>query len=124
VIIVLDSGFLIALERRNQKALAVVDAIEQQQIPTFVPAGVLAQVWRDSPRQHAISKLIKSQTVKVVPFDEFTALKVGKLLADSGTSDLVDAHVAILAQKMNAIVYTSDIGDISALIPALELVRI
>jgi hypothetical protein len=47
--------------------------------------------------------------------DELAAKKVGELLGSSGTSDLVDAHVALLVYPGGQIL-TSDAPDIKALL--------
>lgn len=122
--VVLDSGFLIALERRDIFCISVVEDIQNSEIITYVPAGVLAQVWRGTARQHPISKLLQSKTVVVVAADEITAKQIGRILAKSGTSDPIDAHVALLAKELDAIVYTSDPDDIAAIDSTIRLVRV
>jgi hypothetical protein len=118
---VLDAGFFIALERGDGRALAVADAIRSYRIPAFVPASVVAQVWRGSPRQHDIGVLLKSRAITVETLNDLTARAVGVLLGKSRASDVTDAHVALLARRLNAIVYTSDPGDIEAINPQLQI---
>lgn len=114
-IVVLDAGALIALERRDTRMLALVDLLHRGRRSAFVPAGVVAQVWRGSPRQHAVMRLIRAEAVRVDPLSEDVAFRLGRLLAASDTSDVVDAHVAWLARRLRATVVTSDPGDIEAL---------
>ncbi|HWN59721.1 MAG TPA: hypothetical protein VNO25_03545 [Streptosporangiaceae bacterium] len=52
------------------------------------------------------------------------ATNVGRLLAASGTSDLVDAHVVICARRKGQQVVTSDPGDLRLLDPAVQLIAI
>ena len=52
------------------------------------------------------------------------ATNVGRLLAASGTSDLVDAHVVICARRTGQQVVTSDPGDLRLLDPAVRLIAI
>jgi len=104
------------------KALATV--IVRERIPGFVPAGVVAQVWRGSPRQHALGRLLATGAVRVDPMDEDTAKAVGVMLARSGTSDVVDGHVALLGRRTRGVVYTSDPGDITALDDTLDVVSV
>jgi len=52
------------------------------------------------------------------------AYRLGLLLAKSGTSDVVDAHVALLARRLQAIVLTSDPDDLRALDDTLTLVTV
>jgi hypothetical protein len=49
---------------------------------------------------------------------------LGLLLAKSGTSDVVDAHVALLARRLHATVVTSDPDDLTALDPILTVVTV
>lgn len=121
---VLDAGALIGLERRDPRLIALIDEIVRNRMIAFMPAGVLAQVWRGDPRQHAIARLLKTKTVRVEALDEQAAMQVGTLLGTSGSSDVVDAHVALLAARVRGVVYTSDPDDLRALNQALPLIEI
>jgi predicted nucleic acid-binding protein len=120
--LVLDAGALIALERRNRRMLALADELHRSRRRAFVPAGVVAQVWRGSPRQHAVLRLVRAQTVRVESLTEEVAVQLGLLLAKSGGADVVDAHVALLARLLRATVVTSDPDDLAALDPGIDLV--
>jgi hypothetical protein len=120
--IVLDTGALIGLERRDPRLVALADEIVRRRIPTAIPAGVVAQAWRGSPRQHAVSRLLGSRCVLIHPLDDITAFRVGALLARQGGSDVTDGHVALLAGRLRATVYTSDPADIRVLDPTLTVV--
>ena len=122
--LVLDAGFFIALERGDRRMLAVAECIKKYRVPTYVPAGVVAQAWRGTPRQHDLGMLLKSQALKVEPLDDNTARFVGVLLGQTGTSDVTDAHVALIARRLNAVVYTSDLGDINAIDATLRIDRV
>jgi len=50
--------------------------------------------------------------------------RLGLLLAKSSTSDVVDAHVALLARGLRATVLTSNPDDLTALDPTLTLVTV
>ena len=119
--VVLDAGALIALDRRDRAMLARVAVIVRDKIPTYVPAGVVAQVWRGSPGQHDIATLLKSEAVKVTPLDDTVARQVGVLLGRTGTADVTDGHVALLAESVGGKVYTPDPGDIAAINPTLDI---
>jgi len=121
---ILDAGALIALERGDRRVTALAAVIARDQIPAFVPAGVVAQVWRGTARQHAIARLLATDAIRVDPLDDATARAVGVLLGTSGTSDVVDGHVAWLARRTRGTVYTSDVGDIERIDPALHVVRV
>lgn len=119
--IVYDAGALIALERRNPKMLALTQALIAHNASAHVPAGVLAQVWRGSSRQHPIGKLLKASAIRVHTLDHSVALRIGKLLGQSKTSDVIDAHVVLLARLLGATVITSDPDDIQKLDSSLRL---
>ncbi|MET8773520.1 PIN domain-containing protein [Nocardia sp. NPDC004654] len=122
MIVVLDSGALIGLEKRGAAAVAALEYAQRNTYDVIVPATVLAQCWRNSPRQHAVSRLLKTRAVRVVDLAEAHAYAVGKLLADTGTADVVDAHVIVLARALRAtLVLTSDPDDLKALDPAVRL---
>ncbi|MDR0482380.1 MAG: PIN domain-containing protein [Cellulomonadaceae bacterium] len=123
--VVLDAGALIALESHDRRMAALVEAIVTYRVPTFVPASVVAQTWRGGPRQHHISRLLKSRALRVMPLDDETARRIGLLLGATGTADVVDAHVADLAAYVgHATVYTSDPSDIRILNPHLTVKRV
>lgn len=122
--VVLDAGALIALERGDRRALALLRELVGAKISAHVPAGVVAQVWRGSARQHAVIRLLKAEAVRVHAFTETMAYRVGLLLAASGTSDVVDAHVALLGRSLRAPVITSDTEDLRKLDPSLTFVAI
>jgi predicted nucleic acid-binding protein len=122
--VVLDSGALIALERRDRRALALLRELVARRASAHVPATVVGQVWRGSARQHAVMRLLKAEAVRVHPFTEALSYRVGLLLRSSGTTDVVDAHVALLARSLRAPVVTSDEDDLRRLDAALDLVAI
>lgn len=123
--IVLDAGALIGIERRRRDVIAIVEDAVDEMEPIRVPTTVLAQVWRNSPRQHAMTRLLATGGVGLVDLDRKHALAVGALLADSGTSDVVDAHVVVCARLLRAdVVVTSDPDDLRSLDSALRLIEV
>lgn len=78
---------------------------------------VFDQVWRASPRQHALSTV--RQLCREVPFTQRTADEVGRLLGRSATSDVIDAAVIVTAIEHNAAVLTSD-DDLTRLAEAAD----
>lgn len=122
--VVLDAGALIGLERGDSRMTALMLVVAREEIPTFVPAGVLAQVWRGSARQHDIARLLATGAVRVDSLDEGTAKAIGVLLGTSHTSDVTDGHVALLARRTHGTVYTSDAGDLRRIDPAADIVSI
>jgi hypothetical protein len=121
---VLDAGAFIALERRDPRMLALVAELLAQRQVARAPAGVVAQVWRGSPRQHAMIRLLRTGVIRAEPLSEQVALRVGLLLAATGASDVIDGHVALIARNVRGTVVTSDPDDIARLDPSLDLVRV
>jgi hypothetical protein len=115
---VYDSGALLAMDaasstaafRRHRGLVSRGDKI-------LVPAVAAAQVLRDPARQVRLMRALKS--CDVVPFRERDTWDVGRLLAASGTADIVEAFVALVAARARAAVITSDAADISKLLAAL-----
>jgi hypothetical protein len=52
---------------------------------------------------------------EIEPLDGIAAKAGGQLLGSTGTSDIVDASVVVLARRYEASVVTSDPGDIGRL---------
>lgn len=116
--LVLDAGGLIDVERGGFGTKSLIET-RPPGSRLVVPAGVLAQVWRGGP-QPRLSKLLRSG-VEVQPLDRMAARAVGALLAASGTSDIVDAHVVLVARQHNAVIVTSDADDLHHLDPRAHL---
>ena len=108
----LDAGALIDAERAGRMtALIVGEAIARGESIT-VPAGVLAQVWR-SDRNARLALFLRNCLVE--PLTETQAKGVGRLLARSGTSDIVDASLVLSAASRGDVIVTSDAADIQHL---------
>lgn len=124
--LVLDAGALIALERGDRSVAILLREARRSADLMLVPAPVWAQVWRAHPRQALLARFRRSEPPpQIVPLDDAAADRVGLLLAQSGTRDVVDAHVVVVARAAGAsLVLTSDPGDIRRLDPALRLVRV
>lgn len=72
---------------------------------------VLAQAWRNPATQVPLARL--AATMDVYPFGD--PKTVGLRCARSGTSDVVDASLAVLADQLATTILTTDPGDISKL---------
>ena len=72
---------------------------------------VVAQVWRGGARQARLAAFL--QTLTVHSFDDGPS--VGRLLALSGTSDVVDAHLVILALRLGDDILTGDTDDLATI---------
>jgi hypothetical protein len=114
--IVLDTGALIALERDDRRMWAALKLSAANGEDVLVPTTALAQVWRRSPSQARLSQALRHCVL--ASFDT-VARDVGELLGRARTTDLCDAHVAIVAAAQGNAVYTSDATDIHRLMVAL-----
>jgi hypothetical protein len=119
--VTLDAGGLIALDRNDRRVIALLARAAETRSPITVPATALAQAIRRPERQVRLARLIRQQTTTVQELDRVDATSVGRLLAASGTGDVVDAHVVICARRARQRVVTSDPDDLRALDPRLEL---
>ncbi len=115
--VVYDSGALIAADR-NERTFWLDHRVrlEQGVIPV-VPAAVIAQVSR-SARQAPLRRLLRGCDVAIL--DEAGAHRAGRLLGSTGTADVVDASVALVAADLGAVVLTSDRGDIERLLAGTD----
>lgn len=121
---VLDAGALIAHERNNPKVGALLKVASRQRIEMVLPSVVLAQVWRDGSRQAVLSRMLRTPGLIEARLNHEDAKHIGELLRQSGTTDVADAHVVVLAGRLRAQVITSDPDDISKLNAELPLIRV
>jgi predicted nucleic acid-binding protein len=120
--ITLDAGGLIALDRNDRRVVALLARAREVGADVTVPATALAQVVRRPERQVRLSRLIRQPTTAVVALDRVDATNVGRLLAASGTTDVVDAHVVVCARRTGQQVVTSDPDDLRRLDPDIRVV--
>jgi hypothetical protein len=118
----LDAGGLIALDRNDRRVIVLVARAAETGARITVPATALAQAIRRPERQIRLARLIRQPTTDVVALDRVDATSVGRLLAASGTSDVVDAHVVICARRSRQNIVTSDSRDLTRLDPAAPLI--
>ena len=111
--IVLDAGALIAIDKRDRAVGAMLRVLQREGVPVLTSAAVVAQAWRDPRRQVNLARVLTG--VDIAALDDVAAKRVGELLRANGTSDLADAHVALLVQPQERVL-TSDEADIKALL--------
>ncbi len=117
---VLDAGAFLALERGDPRMFTRSLEFRARSIPTVTSAGVVAQVWRGGAhRQVPVAFLLRR--TDIVDLTGLEARTVGKILGMTGTSDPVDAHIALIARTRDWPVLTSDAGDLRAIDRTLEL---
>ena len=122
--VMFDAGGLIALDRDDRRVVVLLARAAQTNASITVPATALAQAIRRPERQARLARLIRQPGTAVVALDRVDATNVGRLLAASGTSDIVDAHVVVCARRSTQRVVTSDPDDLRRLDPDLELVTL
>ena len=122
--ITLDAGGLIAVDRNDRRLLVLLARAEEVGARVTVPATALAQAIREPERQARLSRLVRQPNTDVVGLDRVDATNVGRLLAASGRTDIVDAHVVICARRARQPVVTSDADDLRALDPSVTLVEV
>lgn len=120
--ITFDAGGLIALDRNDRRVLTLIARATQRGMRITIPATALAQAIRNPARQARLSRLIRQAGTDLMPLNGPDATAVGLLLARTGTADIVDAHVAICAQRAGQAVVTSDADDLRRIAPELQLV--
>jgi predicted nucleic acid-binding protein len=117
--VILDAGFLISIDRDEEQARSLVTALHRRQISLHTTEAVVAQVWRNGARQARLAGFLR--TVDVHPLDD--GRSVGLLLARSGTSDVVDAHLVVLAVRLRDSILTGDESDLRRLADAVHAPR-
>ena len=122
--VTLDAGGLIALDRDDRRIVVLLARARETGAQVTVPAPALAQAIRRPERQVRLSRLIRQPGTDVIALGRVDATHVGRLLAASGTSDVVDAHVVICARRASQPVVTSDPSDLRQLDPALRLIAL
>ncbi|MGI8758894.1 MAG: PIN domain-containing protein [Acidimicrobiales bacterium] len=121
---VLDAGALVQFERSDRRVVAIVARALDHGDPLVVPAGVIAQLWRDGRRQVRLARLLGSPLCEVEPLDDRCARATGQLCGTSGTADVVDSSVVIVARRRAVRVLTSDAADLRRLDPRLDVVPV
>ncbi len=120
----LDAGALIAYERRGRRLELILDDAVAGGGQISIPAGVLAQVFRDGSRQARLGTLLDLEATNVVPLDEQSARIIGVMCAVTGATDVVDASVVLCARMRRQLVVTSDRDDLLRFDPGLRVVEV
>lgn len=121
--ITFDTGALIALERRKNRAMKVYTHAKDRGLVVATPNVTVAEWWRGrTDRREAILRglLVEAASDEVVKL-------AGVALARVRSATTIDAIVAAFAVQRTGIVYTSDVADFEALrgfFPALRVFAI
>jgi predicted nucleic acid-binding protein len=109
--ITLDTGALIAIERRKQRGNHILQLAKMRLAVLSVPVPVVAEWWRG--RTDAREKIL--DVVNVAPISLAVAKAAGEALARVGKSTAVDAMVMAFAASRGDVVFTDDIDDLQRL---------
>ena len=120
--ITLDTGALIALERRLQRMKEIVERALAKDQPLTVPADVVGEWWRG--RTDLRDSILHSMDVEPLTLE--LAKRAGEALAAVVGATLVDAVVMASAASRGDVVYSSDVEDLERLqshFPGVRVLR-
>jgi hypothetical protein len=118
-----DTGMLIAIDRRKQRALAVHEWLREERIAVSVPWVVVVEFWRGrTDRRDAILRSvdIEAPSLKL-------AKSAGAALGAVKGATTIDAIVMASAALRGDVVYTGDLDDLSLLqryFPSVRLLAV
>jgi predicted nucleic acid-binding protein len=120
----LDTGALIALERRDARVARIITAAKQRGMLVTIPAAVVVEWWRGASRRRR--ELL--QTGVIEPLLLPLAQSAGEALADAGAGPSpTDAVVMASAATRGDKVLTSDVDDLERLrsvFPGVRVLRV
>ena len=106
-----DTGMLIAIDRRKQRAVAVHEWLREERIPVNVPWVVVAEFWRArTDRRDAILRSVDIEAPSLA-----LAKNAGSAVGAVRGATIVDAIVMASAALRGDVVYTGDVDDLSLL---------
>jgi predicted nucleic acid-binding protein len=118
--IALDTGLLIAVERRSLAAQKVLDTAAGDGDDLLVSAMVLAEVWRDPPSV-LIARTLSG--CRIEPVDARLAWAAGAAVGATGAG-ASDAIIAASAARAGAPLVTTDIDDMRRLAEHIHGLRL
>jgi predicted nucleic acid-binding protein len=117
IVATLDTGALIAMERRKQRGVMLLKAARDHRAELVTLTPVVSEWWRG--RSDVRDRIARAVTIVPFPMDAARAAGValGRVRTDSIRAKLaVDMMVvAFAALYGGALVYTSDVGDLQAI---------
>jgi hypothetical protein len=113
-----DSGALIAAERIERRIWARHRALLLRRIVPTIPAPVVAQCWRGTPRQAQLARLLAG--CEIESLDGTRARATGTLAGRARTADIVDATVVEGALRRGDLIISSDEDDLAAIAGAVS----
>ena len=115
---IIDAGpFIVDGENLNSRLWALIKRATERGDELHTTHPVLAQVWRQPARQANLARGVCYFDVHSL--DE--SVTIGCRLAETGTSDVVDAHLAVVAEGLGTFILTGDPDDMSRLNARFEV---
>ena len=110
---IFDAGVFIKVESPSdaRRINALVQALKDNGVTPITNVGALAQVWRNPAQQVGVTMLAESCEVRELGDPR----AIGRRCADSGTSDVVDASLAVLSAATGMNILTTDPDDMKQL---------
>lgn len=105
---VYDAGVFVAAERDDRDVWADHRARLELGLIPQTTAPVVSQVSR-SPRQVQLRRMLRG--CDIVGFAPDDSHEVGALVGKASTSEVVDAHLVVVASRRRATVLTTDVED-------------
>ena len=126
---VFDAGAFIALERRSAFMIGILNEALHGTIEVVLPRTVIAQVWRGTPRQANVGRLVgaglrRGSPVVIAELTAERAREIGVKIGQTSHPDIVDVHVALAAAERGHAVLTADDADIAKINRDLILVHV
>lgn len=113
--LILDSGAVIALSRKDLRARAALAAAREAGVEVSIPSVVLAETVRGSAEDAPVNRVIKA-VGEVISADERTGRSAGALLGAAASTSTVDALVVASAIELGGgVVLTGDPDDLAPL---------
>jgi predicted nucleic acid-binding protein len=107
--ITLDTGALVAIERRDRRMLAFMTIARETGARITVPSVVVGEWWRG--QRGPAARILDAVVIEVLPAS--LAKLAGEALALVSGATLVDAIVVASAAQRGDLVVTSDVDDLA-----------
>ncbi len=107
---IIDAGpLLIDGENINSRLWALIRRAAERGEDIHTTHPVLAQVWRNPARNANLARATRHFDVHALN----NSVPVGQRLAASNTSDVVDAHLTVVAESLGTFILTADPDDMA-----------
>ena len=118
--ITLDTGALVAIERRKHRGMQLLALSQQRLAVLAVPIPVVAEWWRG--RTDVRDRILDA--VNVEPLSLAVAKAAGEAQANVPGATAIDAVVMAFAAARGDVVFTGDTGDLEGLRRFFPTVRV